>query len=232
MKRVVAMLAVVVIVVGMVSVGYAKPCPLPQVNTDKEIKFRGLDWYTDYEETLKNLKVQDLLPGRKDFPDMGPHWESAYGSIYCSEYDTGGRILLHDSKYELPNVAGHRLLSMKIYFMYNPQKGFSESYKEKNAIQFYYAEYDFTTDDNKFAYQDIAKKLKEIYGENPYVGDFYGDEYLVWVNKELAAVILSYDSISITLAYMAPGAEDNLLIVEEKEAQRKRDNAVGDTTGL
>lgn len=234
MKRI-ALLVVLLLLVT--STAYAKPCPLPEVNTDKEIKFNGLDWYTDYNETVKNLEGKgfknEVAWARDEVPTMAAHWHSPFSSVYYSEKNTGCRFSFFSiGSNKLPKTAGYDLHSLEVYLMWNPERGFTEDYKADNALQFYYAGYCFDVTDKEYAYNDLAGKLKSVYGDNPYVGTSLGKEYLVWVNTEQAAIVLARNSIYVELIYMAPHAEENLVAVEEKERQRENGNAEGDFTGL
>lgn len=237
MKRFLAML-LLVIMIWISSVGYAKECPLPPVNTDAEIQFSGFEWYSDYNGTMNALKKKGIDPklgvetfGNDSLPFYAAHWEALYNLLPDSDKGTGG-IMTY--AYKIPKVAGYEPSELTLYCMYNPKAGYVDDYESAGAIQFYMAVYEIRPNDPEACYKDLVAKLKKLYGDEPYKGKFgftYPIEYYCWVNNELGMVGVS-DGSSVRLMYMAPGAEEKLLQVEELAKKIENENAAGDFTGL
>ncbi len=218
----------------------AERCKLPAVNTDVEITFSGFEWYTDYKTTL-NAATKKGFVNKYDWSRdnfeldkyVTPHWKTILNSINSnagSEEGCGGYL---SYSYDLPKVAGYKVDSLKLYFYWNPDKGPTTNFSAKDACYFYMASYKFDVTDNQAAYADLVKKLKSIYGDDPYVGDNgCGTDYTVWVNGDQAAVGISVDEYSLNLMYYAPGAEDKLAEVEAIVKKKEIDDAADDKTGL
>lgn len=136
---------------------------------------------------------------------------------------------------DVPNVAGYRIDSLELYFMWNEEAGYTTEYKESGATQFYMAKYEFDVEDYESCYNDLVGKLKSIYGENSYsdsTGWTDSSFYTLWVNQDGALVGVGHDSSDTYLVYMAPGAEDKLVAVEELIKKQEIENAQGDLSGL
>lgn len=239
MKKLMA-LVLVVMILCLQGFALAERCKLPAVNTDVEIKFSGFEWYTDYKTTL-NAATQKGFVNNYDWSRdnfevdnyVTPHWKTILNSINSaagSEQGCGGYL---NYTSDIPNVAGYKVSGLKLYFIWNPEKGRATDFTAPNACLFYMAKYEFDVSDKQAAYKDLVSKLMTIYGPNPYVGDDgCGTDYTLWVNSEQAAVGISVDEYSLVLIYYAPGAEDQLANIEELVKQQEIENAADDMTGL
>lgn len=236
------LLILVILQVFTISQSFADSKPMPKVNTDAEINFSGFKWYTDYETTLATATskgITNIYGWSRDNFDAGklltPHWSTLMNSLNWaanSEEDCGG-YLFYTS--DLPKVAGYNVDELKLYFMWNPEVGPVSNYKADGAVQFYMARYEFDVKDKDACYADLTKKLKSIYGNNPYRGSYslFSDPYLCWVNNEHAMVGLCCPNYgNITLVYCAPGSEDLLVKVEKLVIQKESENAQDDMNGL
>ena len=119
--------------------------------------------------------------------------------------------------------------------MYNPEVGRVKDYKAENAVQFYMGKYVFDVSDKEAAYKDLQAKLAGIYGQTPYegkYGSFSTTHYTVWVNGTNACVALGYSEYSVTIVYMAPGAEELLCYVEDVIKANEIALAADDISGL
>ena len=225
----------------LIGTAHAQSCPLPcEPNTEAEIKFQGFEWYTDYPTTLKAATERGLSEKwyNNFFYDdfcTTPHWQIVYTSLSSfagSETKCGGSVSYYT---DIPNVAGYRVSDLELYFMWNEETGYTTDYKNPGATKFYMAKYEFDVEDFLSCYDDLMEKLKTIYGNNPY-SDTYGwidpSPYALWVNKESALVGIGHDSHDTYLVYMAPGAEEKLVNIEELIKKQEIDNAKGDTSGL
>lgn len=136
---------------------------------------------------------------------------------------------------DIPNVAGYRVDGLELYFMWNEETGYTTEYKKPGAAQFYMAKYEFDVKDYLSCYDDLVEKLKSIYGNNPY-SDTYGlidpSPYTLWINQDGALVGVGHNSYATYLVYMAPGAEDKLVAIEEKVKAQEIENASDDISGL
>ena len=233
-------LALILVFVFIGTMAYAEPCPLPcSANTDAEILFKGFEWYTDYP----TVKATAIAKGMSDswyfdwFSEdtcTTPHWKTlvnSIGSFAGSETGCGGSLQYYT---DVPDVAGYKVDSLDLYFMWK-LNGYKANYKDPNATQFYMAKYELDVDDTVACYRDLVEKLKTIYGNKPY-SDSYGwldpTEYTLWVNGEEALVGVSYDSYKVYLVYMAPGAEQKLVEVENYKRKQQIERAKDDMTGL
>ena len=240
-KTIITFILIVLLVVNS-SLALADSKPMPAVNTDVEIKFSGFEWYTDYGTTLSTATSKGIINhygwSRDNF-DAGklltPHWSTLMNSLNWaanSEENCGG-YLFYTS--DLPKVAGYNIDELKLYFMWNPDVGPVSNYKADSAVQFYMARYEFDVMDKVACYADLTKKLKSIYGDNPYKGSYslFSDPYLCWVNSEHAMVGLCCPNYgNITLVYCAPGSEELLVKVEKLVVQKELENAQDDMRGL
>ena len=210
----------------------AKECPLPEPNTDVEINFDGFEWYCDYPTALsmaeeKGFKysVEGFRPGLSS----AAHWTYIQdpGFYYSDcEKDCGGYLRCSN----MPQVAGYDIDHTMLYFLLNNSEGYGlEDYAEDGALQFYMGVYHFDVSDQESCYNDLAEKLKGIYGENPSVEE----SYMYWLNNDGAMVgLVDGGSYGVSLMYMAPGAEDKLCEVERIAVENEKSNAAGDTSGL
>ncbi|MBR0367030.1 MAG: hypothetical protein IJH86_01390 [Clostridia bacterium] len=241
MKRIVITLLAFVLFVFTTS-AIASSCPLPNVNTDAEIIFSGFEWYADYSTTLQTATEKGITNqfdwSRDNFKDDGcltPHWYTIYNSInsFAGSEERCGGYLNYIS--DIPNVAGYKIDSLKLYMMWNPDNGIVADYTQPDAVQFYMAKYEFDVSNTEDCYNDLVSKLKTLYGENP-ITDVYGPisptTYTCWVNADKALIGVSYDKYGVNLVYMAPGAEERLLAVEDKVRQQEIEGAQNDMTGL
>lgn len=234
-------LAFILVCVLMCVTAYAEPCPLPcPANTHADIKFQSYEWYADYPTTLATAKSRGLsdewfMDWFYDDMCTTPHWRILLNSIKTfagSETRCGGNISFSS---DIPNVAGYRVKDLELYFMWNEETGYTKDYKKPGAVQFYMAMLELDIDDNDACYNDLVTKLMSLYGSKPY-SDTYGwvdpTRYTVWVNDEGAMVGVSCDAYTTTLVYMAPGAEEKLVNIENLNKKQDIDNAKGDMTGL
>ncbi|MDO5445829.1 MAG: hypothetical protein Q4F31_09455 [Eubacteriales bacterium] len=230
------------LILSIIICAYGEGCPLPAENCNADIKFSGFEWYTDYQETVTvatNKGITNSFDWSRDNFEadscVTPHWTTIYNSINSfagSETGCGG-YLSYSS--DIPNVAGYKIDDLNLYFMWNLEKGITEDYTQKDALQFYMAKYTFDVTDKEACYNDLLGKLKSLYGENPST-DTYGwlseTVYTCWVNPEGAMVALSWSEYDVTLIYMAPGAEEKLCEVEKMVTAKEITDAAGDLTGL
>lgn len=241
-KMVLILLAIATL--GLQGIALADSCPLPEPNTDAEIKFSGFNWYTDYKNTIYFADAKGIKNewdwSRDNFDEDGcltPHWYTIYTSInsYAGSEQRCGGYLSFSSSNVPSKVAGYKVDNLKLYLMWNAEKGVPTDYKERDATEFYMARYELDVTDKEAAYNDLVKKLKKLYGDNPYqdtYGSFSPVEYSVWVNQENALVAVSYGEYDVTLVYMAPGAEEKLVKVEEMVKKHEIDSAADDMSGL
>lgn len=240
MKKLITSIVTLLIMFSILYVALASPCPLPPSNTDAEINFSGFEWYTDYPTTLKAAKERGLSDTwfNDFFYDdycTTPHWQIVYTSLSSfagSETRCGGSVNYYT---DIPNVAGYRVDGLELYFMWNEETGYTTEYKKPGAAQFYMAKYEFDVKDYLSCYDDLVEKLKSIYGNNPY-SDTYGlidpSPYTLWINQDGALVGVGHNSYATYLVYMAPGAEDKLVAIEEKVKAQEIENASDDISGL
>ncbi len=242
MKKTISLILVFCALMSLGINAFAESCPLPNKNTDAEIKFNDFEWYADYNTTRNSATAAGYV-GQYDWSIdsfevdscVTPHWATVYNSVNSfagSETGCGGSTHFFS---DLPNVAGYRLSDVELYYMWNPATGRVADYKAKDAVQFYMAKYSFDVTDKEAAYKDLCSKLKGIYGDNPQE-DTYGwispTTYTVWVNGDGACIALGYDEFSIDLVYMAPGAEEKLCKVEEIVKAGEISAASGNVSGL
>ena len=241
MKKIIACILLVVLL-AQFSIAYADSCPLPKKNTDKEILFSGFEWYTDYKNTLaaasKKGFVNNYDWSRDNFDAdkcVTPHWHTVYNSINSfagSEAGCGGYLAYYS---DVPNVAGYKIDEVKLYFMWNPEGTQFSDYKASEAVRFYMAKYEFDVTDKRACYDDLLKKLKGLYGENPETST-YGwvdpTTYTVWVNGDNALMALSVNEYVVTLVYLAPGAEEMLCQTESVVRKNEIAQVKDDTSGL
>lgn len=233
-------LVLAIVVLCLQGMALAERCKLPAVNSSAEITFSGFEWYTDYKTTL-NAATKKGFVNKYDWSRdnfdldryMTPHWQCILNSINSSagsEEGCGG-YLSYSS--DLPKVAGYKLSSLKLYFYWNPEKGPTTNFSSKDACFFYMAKYEFDVTDNAAAYADLVTKLKKLYGDEPHEDEYgCGTNYTLWVNREQAAVGVSYDEYSVSLMYYAPHAEDRLAEIEAVVKKKEIDDAADDLSGL
>lgn len=201
---------------------------MPEPNIDKEITFKWLGWWSDYDTAAKIKEEYDFDVMREFFMRPGSlhHWDYAYSSYNSSRarsYYCGGELDFECTRYPImgPEVAGHKFEHLKLFFLVKPELGKIENYKKKGMIQFYMGVYifvsDYEEDDfKKEIYQDLEHKLTVLYGTPGHVIDGYVDSNIsYWVNKENAAIFLCNKG-SVKLSYMAPHAEAKLQMVENQ----------------
>ena len=236
MKRIIMIM--IILVLSIISSAYASPCPLPEANTETEIGFAGFDWYSDYNETIEaasNRGINALTAGIRDKFEKEtkktPHWKLLLQSIDVGSEKNCGGYLHYEN--QIPDVAGYSVYSLDLYMMYNPEVGYTPDYTEKDAVQFYMANYEFKVADTKSCYFDLVEKLKKIYGNNPFTDKTKQDEpYACWINQEGAMVGVCDWGFSVHLLYMAPGAEEKLIAIETKVSKQEIEKAKDDMTGL
>lgn len=164
-----------------------------------------------------------------------PHWITLFNhvsahSVAGCEMGCGGYIY-YDSC--IPEVKGYKDLAgrgksykadnLKLYFMWDLDN-YKGDYKDPGAARFYMAKYELEVlsdgEDHSVAdfdgvencYKDLARKLRSRYGDESYDDGFVS---CYWVNHEGAFVGASNITYSVNLVYMAPGAEERLVEVEE-----------------
>lgn len=224
-KRCIALILTVLMFIGGVP-AFAESCPLPEPNTDVEIKFPGIEWYTDYIDTLveaekKGINVYDKYTCFfEDYEKRTPHWPVLFDEGHWgSEKGCGGFILFSRDR-QVPDLAGYKVYCLDLYLMYDQNVGRAADFKQPGAVQFYLGQYLFWNKDLNIqvAYEELLLKLKNIYGDNPETGysEDHECDYAIWVNKEGALVGLSKNEYFMYLTYMAPGAEERLCQLEEK----------------
>lgn len=242
MKRIVSGLIIVMLFFSFTVNVYGESCPLPKTNTDKEILFSGFEWYTDYYNTIAAAKAKGIVNewewSRDSFDEdscVTPHWHTIYNSINSfagSEKGCGGYLTFLN---DIPDVAGYKIDSLKLYMMWNPEKGRVSDYKETNAVQFYMASYEFDVNDKEACYNDLSNKLQMLYGENTEeysYGIISSVIYKCWVNNEGAMISLGYSEYGVDLLYMAPEAEEKLCMTEAKVKEQEISSAAGNMAGL
>ena len=230
-KMIVALMCAACVLLSGMTVT-AKECPLPEPNTDVEINFDGFDWYCDYSEAKAFAEEKGIKYITDSFkPDMRmtAHWTFIQdpGNYYSDcEKDCGGYLYCG----EAPQVAGYDLDHTALHFMLSdPNEHELEDYAEDGAVEFYMGVYFFDASDPEYCYNDLAEKLKGIYGENPTIDE----KYMYWLNKDGAMVGLVNGGVyGVSLMYMAPGAEEKLCEVERLVAENEKLNAEGNTSGL
>ena len=202
---------------------------IPEPNTDKEIKFKWLEWWADYNTAAKIEKEYDFTVMRENFMRPGSlfHWDYAsdtYTPNRARAYYCGGKLDFEnlDYPYRGPEVAGHKIANLELFLLVKPELGKIEDYKKKGALQFYMGVYNFSRlEDDEYdkkteIYQDLEHKLTVLYGTPGHVLD--GNEHSgvsYWVNKENAAIFLCNKRV-VSLAYIAPHAEEKLQMVENQ----------------
>ena len=236
MKR--SMIIIIILVLSIFSNAFASPCPLPEANTETVINFDGIDWYSDYNETVgaaSERGINALTRGIRDKFEKEtkrtPHWKLLLQRIDVgSEKNCGGYLHYED---KIPDVAGYSVYSLDLYMMYNPEVGYTPDYTEQDAVQFYMALYELHVTDTKSCYDDLVHKLTKLYGDNPFIDKTKQDEpYACWINQEGAMVGVCDWGFNVHLLYMAPGAEEKLKALEEKVRTQEIDKAKNDMTGL
>ena len=60
MKRFVAII-LTLMMLCLCGASLAESCPLPAVNTDAKIVFKGFDWYTDYNTTVSFASAKGIV---------------------------------------------------------------------------------------------------------------------------------------------------------------------------
>ena len=233
MKRILAL--TILLMLALTTCAFASPKPLPPANTDADIQFSGFEWYSDYNTTID--KIRDMGIDTSFFVEIlaestreTPHWSGLFDSGFSDSQPRCGVVM--SFIIDVPDVAGYKVSSLTTYLMWNPDNGFTENYKEDGKLQFYMAKYDFDVTDTQSCYDDLVKKLKSIYGNNPYSDEYYSTHYTCWINNDKAMVGVSDSGTFVRLFYMAPNAEDKLSEIERIVAKQEIDNAAGDISGL
>ncbi|MBR6220594.1 MAG: hypothetical protein IKQ80_08520 [Clostridia bacterium] len=229
---------IIVLMWPFLTCALASPCPLPQANTDVEIAFPGFDWYSDYNTVVNAAKERGFdLQWQDDYfiegLDSTPHWNIVYSSLEMfanSQMNCGGEIYF----YSVPDVAGYSVSQVTLYMMWNPDNICPSDYKTDNAAQLYMAVYIMDVTDTEACYNDLVSKLESIYGETSdkdIVEKTWGNKFSYWVNEDGGFLGIN-NALGVHIIYMAPGAEDKLVAVEEKVKEKEIENAKGDITGL
>ena len=240
MKKVVtAFMIVISIGLLFVSSSLSEPQSLPAPNTNAEILFNDFDWYADYPTTKAHAESLGWYSGWDFFYDdlcVTPHWTYLESKVNNgSELKCGGSF---PSVNNLPQVAGYPLKDINYYFMWDINSGMYENYVDKayrtnGSTQLYMAVYSFDVADYDACYQDLVKKLKKKYGDNPYQSESnISNPYTYWVNHEGAMVGVSIYGKNVMVVYSAPGAEEKLCAVEEAVKKKQIDDAGDDMSGL
>ena len=234
MKRLLVL--IIAILLSTTTCALANSCPLPPVNTDADIQFSGFEWYVDYPTMMKMAEAKgiDTLYSMDWFSDSSyntPHWPIVYSSMPAfaeGDMKCGGSVVLVD----LPDVAGYTAQTLEMYFMWNPETGYTKDYQSPDAIQFYMARYEIQANDIKACYEDLVNKLKSLYGESPFEDTKYEVMYSIWVNNQNALIGIGCFNSHVNLVYMAPNADEKLVAIEELVKGQEIDDAADDFSGL
>lgn len=131
---------------------------------DKEIVFRGIPWGTSMAE-LEKMKMFDYfgsydssMPFEENFATV-PDWRLAFGG---TEFHTGHKAICAVYGDGL-KVGGYKVTGINLYCMYGTKYGALN--REKDASQFFAADYEFDPIDYKAAYYNLQEKLTDLYGE-------------------------------------------------------------------
>lgn len=208
---------------------------IPEPNTDKEINFLGLEWYTDFPTTIKALENAGLKNYEVKTSSGKPESEMPFWN-FMEPLDrdrlTGENCGIRVQFKKVSNVADHKVSYADIYMMLD--QGTIDTYKRKDAVKFYMAVYYFDTKDDEACYFDLFQKLQKIYGSSISYGSFDGP-YAYWVNYENAVIRLQrYNGSHTYLAYMAPNSTQELEDVDKRmnPSQPIRRADPNDYTGL
>lgn len=241
-------LAIIFVLFFFCSSAVASPCALPKANTEKDISFLDFEWYADYQTTKTHAEQSFFSGSHDDFNRGGfyytPHWsivKAEHPASAGSEVNCGGELYFSN----VPDVAGYKVFLSCLSFLFTPDYGTYDNYKDADALQFYAASYEFIVEDKKLVFSDLVEKLKSIYGNDPYTDAVYdgasGVVCAYWINKEGAAVGVNYNTIfdDLMLYYVAPSSEEKLAetekwveTLERGYANKEVENAAGNTSGL
>lgn len=220
------------LILALIFLAYALPVAFgeeseSEVLVDTTILFRDIPWITrcsDVERYLKNTlgdvgqiwmhgansgrSVCDIACGRKTGIDLG--------AGYRFEGDLGIEsmaLFMPENQNEL-TVGGYMANGITLYFAYFSFDGVNVVKDDDNAL-LYAAQYILTPDNTYAAYQDLKRKITDIYGSylresaNPegifgksqtnikYPDGFMGEEFTLWLDDENdSMLVLHYEDYS------------------------------------
>ena len=217
----------------------------------EEIVFRDTPWGISFTEADKLFSEYQMYPmtgeGMKFYP---------VEQVYSDEYDTRHTPEYHDiniigmstGQGSHSNVAGYTTSSITLHFAYAVIDGVI-THEEKDS-KMYGAQYKFEPADPKAVFDDLAEKLKGLYGDVDDAGRYelpryYTTEWWTWNGANNTAVTLAIriygpelsSDDEVWIAYYTKDGDAWLYEASDGEKERllrqEREGAAsGNTNGL
>ena len=207
--------------------------------SDATIFFRGLEWYSEYDE-VHSLLLQDCEPSILPFFCFE---NTTIDSIYRIEWaymfsddrveEAGVNVCYNDI-----SVAGY-IADAEVYYMYPIKNGKVD--RSLEGAQMYVAYYVFEDmADLPAVYDDLSIKLTSLYGEGtPKSNGYYNGIYWQDSHGNMAWLLIENDNSAVRLGYAAGDHIARLGTLRDQirsetiaaEDESRQDNA-GNTSGL
>lgn len=229
----------------------SQPIERPEDTTNTIITFRGIPWGATPSEFSDAMSSIGLKPSYKDY-DM-PSFERDFywtGTLKASHTLEDSGFFTNPSVKDL-NVAGFPVNYMGAYFHY----GFDDEnvYEDQEHAQLYLAYYKFNPVDFSTAYDMLAGKLNQLYGEGVVHKTTSGwsassgsyttyTNWIVWQGADSTGVCLWYNydmydngKIEDQELFLYYGRSDSVELLRSLEAAMAREEleqAAADMSGL
>ena len=192
-----------------------------------EIMFRGIPWGSSIDEVKDALAAMGSSFVYKDTNMLS--WDACkpYGYDFF-EYPTGHKLSLIPATEDF-KVAGYSVENITVYCAYGLEDGVQKKSKDSN---FYLASYIFDVVDVRAAYNDLKKKLNQLYGDGEIAT---GNATMVWAMYKQEAVEWHGDNetgILLNVVTTNEGSDfnmDSLMLFYGKTNSKEMLNTICDT---
>lgn len=196
--------------------------------SDKAILFRGLEWGTSYQESLKAFPESFPFQGPKDFD----YWHYPTEELFHDglKIDTNFREYLgcysysSEKYYDSFEVAGYPVKELSMHYAYLPGED-GLLVRDIDHAVFIKAYYILTPKDAVTAFEDLTNKMTDLYGEmkqETTEGSSIIYTFRVWDGKDGTMVAVEFEDYQtsgskyIYIRYTFKGAD--MLIEQAHEA--------------